>query len=274
METLRPKRQWVRDGRVTMDYTRQSVDFIKEHRLWEGFQSYTWLVKGMMIGGILLSLHVLSSWNTILYSQDAGDNASVMSFFSSISLESLSSWTEGSMKYVILIALEIVIFHFTRRSLMIATGDRIDTSFKTFIAAEKRMIQVAFFSYIAEKIFVGISNAGLSLFNLDLLQAPVGFIIASFYLGFAIVDNYNEIYKMTIKQSHRYTWHYAPVALIIGAMLNIMIQIPIFGFIIGPVFCAVIGTLAMHHISPELADMAWVYVENKRGRRKKNKKKE
>ena len=225
-----------------------------------------------MIGGILLSLQVLRSWNDILYSGSESTSTSAISLFDSISFASLTSAMDGSMKYLMLIALEIVIFHFSRRTLMIVTGEIYDTSFKRFIEAEKRMIKVALFSYIAELVFIKLTNVALSILGMTIISAPAGFIITSFYLGFAIVDNYNEVYKMTIKQSHRYTWHFAPVALIVGAMLNIAIQVPVLGFIIGSVVCAVIGTLAKHHLSPGLSDMAWVYVEKEKKPRSKRKK--
>jgi len=270
----RPARKWVRDTQLTVDSSRRSVDFIKEHRLWEGFKSYRWFVKALVVVGVFLGIRLFFSLDDLLGAGAEGQQAALSSYFNGLTLDSISSYFGGGLKYVILIALELIIFHFTRRTMMVVTGEHIDTSFKTFIKAEKRMILVAIFSIIMEALWKFGANTVLSIFGLaDTLEWGVGFLIQSFYLGFAIVDNYNELFHMTIRQSHRYSLQYAPVVFITGAILFAMLEIPIIGVILGPVICAVIATLTMHQISTRDTDMAWVYVEKEKKKKKKRRRK-
>ncbi len=269
-----PPRKWIRDGKTTIDYSRSAPHFIQEHRLWEGFRSYSWFAKGLIIIAIILGLDFITSLPSFFASDDQNaTSGGVFGIIQSFSLDSTNEYFNGSFKYLILIGIEIIIFHFTRRSMMIVTSSHIDTDFKTFIGAEKRMIKVAFFSFVMESIFRFLFNTSLSIFGLDALQAVALFGIQSYYLGFAIVDNYNELYDMTIKQSHRYTFHFAPVALITGAILNVFMKIPIIGVIAGPVLCAVIATLAMHQLANLDGDRAWVYVEKEKKAKSKKRKK-
>lgn len=264
---MRPRKKWFRDGKATISASRSAPRFIQEHRLWQGFRSYSWVVKGMIVIAVILGFNFVTSLWDILGSgsQDAQNNAglSFLGGFASNALD-VDSYMNGSFKYLILIGIEIIIFHFTRRTMMVVTDDFIPTDFKTFIGAEKRMIKVAIFSFFMETVFRFLFNTTLSIFGLSALEVVALFLIQSYYLGFAIVDNYNEIYKMTIKQSHRFTWQYAPVAFITGAILNVLMKIPLIGVIAGPVICAVIATLAMHHLANLEGDRAWVYVEKEK----------
>lgn len=266
-----PERQWVKSTKCTFENGMTSVPFIKEHRLWEGFKSYSWLIKGLGILGIILGLKFASDIWTFLttdsLSQDSMLNAS--SLISSFSDVALSGYFDGGLKYVILIALEIVIFHFTRRALEALTGDKKDTSFKAFITAEKRVIKVALFSFFMESVCRFVGYIVFSIFGYAYLEPYYMFFITSFYLGFAVVDNYNEVYELTIKESHRLTQHFAPVAIIVGAMINVLLNLPLIGLIVSTVLGAVIATLTMHHLTNGGRDLAWVKKKKIKKRRKK-----
>jgi len=251
---------------------RDAPEFIYEQKLWRGMKNYKWLMKTLVVGSVLLGLMTLESVGDHI---NQGHNFASM--VPSFSLDDLMEYFNGSHKYLILIVMEIVIFHFTRRTMMIVTQTEIDTSFNTFITAEKRMIQVAFYSFILESVWRFVANTSLSILDItEWMIVPAMLIIESFYLGFAVIDNYNELLNMSIKQSHKYTFHHAPVAVIIGFILFLILKIPILGVLIGPVICAVIATLIMHEITAQSSDMAWVYVvkeKKSKKSKKKNKKK-
>ncbi len=262
-----PHKDWIRDTRSTIDHTMGGTKFIKTNRLWEGFGQYRWLIKGGIIILIILGIDVVTSLPDLFSSNtDSTSEASTGSILNSLSLVSLEEYLGGGIKYVLLIAIEIIIFHFTRRSMMIITNDHIDTSFKTFIKAEKRMIRVAIFSFIMETIFRILSNTLLAIVGFEIAQGVMLFLIQSFYLGFAIIDNYNELYDMTLRQSHRYTWHFAPVAIITGAIVNVLMFIPALGIVIGTVICSVIATLTMHELTNREGGLDWVFVEKDKSR--------
>lgn len=245
---------------MALVYTQRASAFIEKHKLWRGLAHYSWLIKGIVIIAALLGLKTIS-FITDLFSGDAnvGQNSLVASF-ENFSFEGMTGFFDGGMKYVILAAVEVIIFHFTRRTMMIITKRPIDTSWDTFVNAEKRMIAVTFVAFGLEKalgwgwaIFSGI-------FGFDFFEPVFIALVQSFYLGFAIIDNYNELYDMSIKQSHRFTWHYAPVALIVGGMLNLMLHVPLLGVLIGPIICAVVATLTMHYLNNEDKGVDWVFV--------------
>ena len=256
----KPGKNWVRDSRITFDHTINGTDFIRTHKLWKGFGQYKWLIKGGILILAILAFDVITSLPGFFSDSNSSQNL----LNSSFSLGSIEQYLGGGSKYLVLIAIEIIIFHFTRRSLMKVTGDFIPTDFKTFINAEKRMIKVAIFSYIMETIFHVLSNTVLSMLGLSIAKDFMLFLIQSFYLGFALVDNYNELFDMTIKQSHRLTWHYAPVAIITGSIVNILLNIPAIGIVFGTVVCSVIATLSMHELTKDSNQIEWVFVEKEK----------
>ncbi len=264
VKPIEPARKWGRDASTAIKYAKEASAFIDKHKLWRGLAHYSWLLKGIVIIAALAGLRTIS-FITDLFSGDAnvGQN-SLMASFDNFSLESITGFFDGVMKYVILAAVEVIIFHFTRRTMMIITERPIDTSWNTFLKAEKRMIAVTFVAFGLEKAF-GLGWSIFSgIFGFDFFEPVFMALVQSFYLGFAIIDNYNELYDMSIKQSHRFTWHYMPVALIVGGMLNVMLHVPLLGVLIGPIICAVVATLTMHYLNKEDKGVAWVFVEKKK----------
>ena len=59
----------------------------------------------------------------------------------------------GGMKYVMMMLLEVVIFHMVRVTLEKLTGQTSDLSFQAFFNAQIRMIKVSIRSYIMEILF-------------------------------------------------------------------------------------------------------------------------
>lgn len=267
----RPSRKWIRDTKTVIKYTKEASTFIDKHKLWRGLAHYSWLLKGIVIVAAIGGLYTIS-FITDLFSGDANiTQNTLMASFESFSLDGIAGFFDGSMKYVILAAVEVIIFHFTRRTMMLITKRPIDTSWDTFVNAEKRMIAVTFVAFGLEKAFGLGWEIFSGIFGFDFFGPVFMVLVQSFYLGFAIIDNYNELYDMTIKQSHRFTWHYAPVALVVGGMLNLMLHVPLLGVLIGPIICAVVATLTMHYINNEDKGVAWVFVKTKK--KKKTKKK-
>lgn len=263
-KALEPSRMWVRDTSTVIKYTIGASDFIEKHKLWRGLAHYSWVLKGIVIIAALVGLKTIS-FVTDLFSGEASVGQSLLAAsFDNFSLDGITGFFEGGMKYIILIAVEVIIFHFTRRTMIIITEQPIDTSWKTFIKMEKRMIVVSFVAFGLESAF-GLGWSIFSgIFGFEFFQPVFKALIQSFYLGFVIIDNYNEIYEMNIRQSHRFTWHYAPVSLFVGGMLNLMLHVPIIGVILGPIICAVVATLTMHYLTKEDKGVAWVFVKKKK----------
>ena len=264
----RPAVDWVEDVRTTVHCSADVGRYVINKEVWQGLSAYRWLGRGLILAGIVLGLYTL----THLGGEAASSSEAAASQQSLFSLDGLAEYYNGSAKYVILILMEVVIFHFTRRTLMAITGEYIDTTFNTFIAAEKRMIKVAFYSFIMESIWRLGGNIAFGILDVEAwFKMPYKYLLESFYLGFAVIDNYNELKDMSIKQSHRYTIYHMPVALIIGGMLFLILKIPFAGAVLGPIVCSVLATLTMHTLTLKSGDISWVYVDKKS--RKKRKKK-
>ena len=64
-----------------------------------------------------------------------------------------------------------------------------------------------------------------------------------------VVDNYNEIYGMKIKQSFKYARQYAGVSFGIGVVIYVLMMIPILGAVLAPLLGAVTATITMHELN-------------------------
>ena len=243
-----------------------TVDFAKEHRLWEGLMAYRWLSKLLFILALILGLQLFSSaldwWgNTVEANQMSllalGDLAG------NLFKEGYDLFVIGGLKYVVLILAEIVIFHFARRTLEVVTGREVDHSFAAFVKAQKRMIYVAVYSFVKETFYTIIAGVILGILSLSFAKPGVTFLIQCFFLGFAIIDNYNEIFHMTLKQSFAYTKKYAGVALAIGIPVYLIMLVPLVGTIAGPVLGAIVATITMNELLKKDGPMDWVFEEVK-----------
>ena len=239
-----------RDITLTFQNYRKVYPFIQKNQLWNGLMDYGWVSKFLAIVGLIAGLkfsNIFQNW----IQEDRTSIFSVSSVFNLVGetvSEGYDLFVMGGFKYVILILLEIVIFHFARKTLQVLTGEDMDDSLKAFIDAQVRMIQVVFFCYVMEMVSSILVGTGLSILGLKWIKPVLLIIIQCFFLGFAIIDNYNEIYKMTIKQSFKYTQQYIGVALAIGLVVYVLMLLPLVGTVLAPLLGAVVATITMHEL--------------------------
>ena len=252
----------IRDGRLTLEMTLSSGDFIHKNKLWVGLNNYRWLSKFLVVIGIVVGLLFFKNMGSYFNSSSIDQ----LSFDQSATgvLESLIGTgqtvaTIGSYKYIILFLIEVLVFHFVRVTLMNVTGTHIDTSFKTFMKTQKRMVMVTIFCLVLENVMSFILNIPFNIFGADFLSPALFVIVAGYYTGFVIQDNYNEVYHMTLRQSNAYNWQYAVVTLIVGLIVSGLMLIPVIGAIVGPIIGAVIATRTMHELYLNDNDRDWVY---------------
>lgn len=242
-----------------------TIEFAKEHRLWEGLMEYRWLSKLLFIMAIIIGLQLFSSavdwWGSTIESNQLSIST-LGDFAGTLFKGGYDLFVIGGLKYVVLILAEIVIFHFARRTLEIVTGNAVDNSFAAFITAQKRMVYVAVYSFVKESIYTIILGLILGILGLSFAKPASTFFIQCFFLGFAIVDNYNEIFHMTVKQSFEYTKKYAGVALAVGIPVYLIMLIPLIGTIAGPVMGAIVATITMNQLLVKDGAMEWVFEES------------
>lgn len=232
----------------------RSIRFFRQHRLWEGFWRYGWVSRLLIFVAVILGLRfVMILWNKVFSTHVNDPLATVMNMgvaMKDFVVEGYSFLFFGSMKYIILILVEVIVFHVCRRTLELLTGKESEADFKSFVKAQTRMIKVAVRSWVLEVIATVILSIIFGIFGwLDFLEPVLIFGIQCYFLGFALVDNYNEQFGLSIKDSAKYTKGYAGIALGIGLVLNILFLIPIIGPIAAPILGAVTVTIVMYELS-------------------------
>ncbi|MEE9373501.1 MAG: EI24 domain-containing protein [Saprospiraceae bacterium] len=254
---------FIRDSVFTFRNLRGANRFAQKHELWKGIMNYKWLSKMLFVFAIIASIMLINSvmnwWNQM--PNQMNSIAELGSIVGTMFKGGYDLFVIGGLKYVVLILVEVVIFHFARRTLEIVRGEEVDNSFSAFIKAQKRMIKVAIFSFLMESFYSIILKVATGVIGFSFID-PVGiFIIQCFFLGYAIIDNYNEIYHMTLKQSFKMTQKYAGVTLVIGIPVYIIMLMPLLGTIFGPILGAIAATITMNELVAKDGGMEWVYAK-------------
>jgi len=226
--------------------------FIKENRLWNGFFEHKIVALVLLIAGGLFSWHLLGLtkdwWNHLDVHDPLEAGLQATYLIKDMAVSGYDFMFAGAYKYLVLILMELVIFHMTLRTHAILDGSKVELTPGIFFNAQKRMIKVSIFTFIMELIVSIIIKIAFSIIGLDLLKAICLFLTQCFFLGFAMVDNYNEIHHLEIKESYKHTLQYAGVAVGIGLVLYLLILLPVIGPFLGPLIGAIAATLIMHEL--------------------------
>ncbi len=232
----------------------EAIIFIRKNRLWEGFWQYGWVAKTLVVLAVLLGLKLLNTflhwWRTSEMDNPVETLASFGNLFQDVAVEGFDFLFVGGMKYIMMMLLEVIIFHVCRGALEILTGKTSDLSFNAFFNAQIRMIKVAIRSYFMEIIFSVIIAFVLGIFGgAQFLKPVLKYTVHCYFLGFIVFDNYAEQFGLTIKESVRMARNYVGVCLALGLTTNVLLLLPVVGAILAPLIVAVTVTLVMYHIS-------------------------
>ena len=230
----------------------EALLFIRRHRLWTGIWNYGWLSRFLLVVGLLIGLKffgVFWGWAShVKVDQPQMLGASVVDLYKQMIQAGYSLFFMGWLKYVILILTEVIVFHFVRRSSEILTGQGEDASFKTFLGAQKRMIKVVLRARVLEIIFTTLAGIALGIFSLDFLKDPVNFGLQCYFMGFTIVDNYNERYHISVKDSAKRAKEVAGTVVAIGLCTYVLLLVPLLGAFVAPFIAGVAATLAFFEL--------------------------
>lgn len=220
--------------------------FIKFHKIWRGFMKYGWASKVLLGIAIIFSFHFLSivyEWILHVYEQGGNIIANTSSMF--LDLKDLV-FLEGGVKYLILICVEILIFHCSVKTINILDGKDRKPELQDFIAAEKRMIAVSFKCFIQETIIAFVLGMVLSVVGLKPYLFIPMFIVHSYFIGYAFFDNYNEQYGFNIKESAKLVNERIGAVLGIGMVAVLLFKLPILGAIAAPMLGATTATMYLY----------------------------
>lgn len=240
---------------VTLFHFQYGIRFFKKHQLLRGLGEYGWLSKIALIAALVTGFRLTNSMFDLFSKasfRSPTDTVNSMGMVVSQMWIDGSHWIwDGSMKYIILVFGEVIVFHCCRKTLSICTGVPLPATFKHFIHAQVRMMKVVLLCFVLERFLVTLLETGISVvpFGGKMVVGIAEFIISSYLLGFAIIDNYHELYGLTIKESEAQARLVAGVALAIGVMLSLVLLVPIVGAIVGPILASITSTLVLNAIS-------------------------
>ncbi|NND32168.1 MAG: hypothetical protein HKN76_06210 [Saprospiraceae bacterium] len=226
--------------------------FIRDHQLWKGFAKHKLVVFAMMLIGVLLSLRLMSIvmdwWSQLDVSDPLQAGKETTALIAELATGGYELMFAGAYKYMVLIIMEMLIFHMTLRTHEILDGRTESLTPGIFLKAQIRMIKVSVFIFAMELLVSIGAKAVLAIFGLSFFKGVVLLLIQSFFLGFALIDNYNEIHHLSIRDSYRNTLRFTGVAAGIGMILYLLILIPLIGPVVGPMIGAIAATLIMHKL--------------------------
>ncbi len=225
--------------------------FIRDNKLWQGLFRLKWVL-WLSIGlGLIISfmfISTFSAWVTEMYFGEFHGSSMLasISLFSSMEFFGDRFFFDGSLKYLILIFVEVIIFHCTINTLNILSGENHKPQFADFINAEKRMIQVSFMAWIFELVAGILVAVFLSIIGLEGIKKIVLLFIEFYFIGHLFLDNYNEQYGLSIKESFYTIRDHAGAAIGVGFVAYVLFLIPIVGLIVAPILGAVTGAMYMY----------------------------
>ncbi|HQU61303.1 MAG TPA: hypothetical protein PLU64_18975 [Saprospiraceae bacterium] len=249
--------QWKEIGeqfRYTLFKLPEAYRFIREQKLWRGIWDYSWLTRVLMFLAVILALKffgIFISWVRSFHPDSAGEVFSSMGVLAGrFFKEGFGFILGGGAKYGVIVLAEILVFHFSRKALDIINGDEGDANLKDFFKAQTRSIKVGLYAWVVELAISGMLGIAFGIFSsVALLKPALLFVAQCYLLGFTIIDNFNEQYELTIKESLRYTLRYAGIATAIGLTTYLLLLIPLAGAIAGTVLTSVAATLVMFELS-------------------------
>lgn len=226
--------------------------FVRENKLWQGFWDHKIVLLTLLVTGGLFSWHLYEVYRNWWEHWNAHNpvEATLQATFlvKDLAIGSYQFLFAGAYKYLLLIIMELLIFHMTLRTHEVLDGRKESLSPARFVKAQVRMVKVTVFTFFMELVATIIIRTALPIIGFEFLSGPMIFVTQCFFFGFVLIDNYNEIHHLKIRESYRHTLKYAGVAVAIGLLLHLLIIIPFIGPFAGPMTGAIVATLVMHDL--------------------------
>ncbi len=255
--------------RNSIQVLKDTLPFIKKHQLWKGFFQYKWvLVFTIIISTIftyLLFYDILNWFSPEILpdispeSIEAGLGIDADEVKDAIKGESRKAIFSGGSKYMLLILLEVVTFHFSVKTLSLLTHSDKSPKFVDFVNAEKRMVIVMVRNFVKGIIAQAIIILVLSILGFKNLSGFFMFFIYSYFLGYAFLDNYNEQYAKTIKNSDLIVRKHVGAATTIGLLTNLLLFVPLLGGIFAPIYGSIAASIYGEKYQIEGEDSLWMF---------------
>ena len=249
--------------------------FIKDHKLWKGFLNHKWVLLFAIVVAFAYTsalYHDLHDYlfpskpnisseleaaqqtanevnNSLIETDIVKDGPELID--TDESSENHKSVFSGSLKFLLLIFLEVLIFHFAVKTNNILKKEKKALVLKDFIKAEKRLILVMARNWIFGLLMYILVAIACSIAKIKFLSDEIMFVIYAFYLGFAFLDNYLEQFNFSIKKSTKTIQKHFGAAVVMGLFASIAMQVPLIGPLAVPFICAIAATRYGHQMKME-----------------------
>ena len=157
----------------------------------------------------------------------------------------------GSLKFLLLIFLEVLIFYFSVRTNNIIKGEKKALAFKDFVKAQKRMIMVMGRKWLYGLLMYILLSILCGLLDASRLVDPIMFFVYGYYLGFAFLDNYLEQYKFSLKNSSKCVQRHFGASAVFGVFASVLMNVPLLGPLVVPFICGIAATRYGHEAKME-----------------------
>ncbi len=259
--------------------------FIKDHQLWKGYFSNIWIFAVSVLAAYLFSTAVFSNVkemithdkeNEVIMKNAESDIeiAKLAELKASTSIDSLEQAYDsqieelenekksrlsslnrplfsGFLKLILLLILEIVIFHFSVKTNNILRGETRSIELQDFLNAEIRMFAVMVRCAILGWAMWLILKIVLSIFGISALHASAYYLITAYFLGFAFFDNYMELHDIRIREGAGVIRSHIGGVLVIGLISSAFLLVPFVGPLFVPIICSIAATRYAHKYSLE-----------------------
>ena len=152
----------------------------------------------------------------------------------------------GSLKFLLLIFLEVLIYHFAVKTNNILKKTNNILAFKEFSTAQIRMIKVMGRNWVLGLLMYILISIACGITGTQYLKDTIMFLVYGYYLGFAFLDNYLEQFHISIKNSTKCIQSHFGAATVFGVFTSLVMNVPLIGPLVVPFLCAIAATRYGH----------------------------
>lgn len=229
--------------------------FIRKHRLWEGFFENKAILFFTLFVAILFGVSVVNNLNEFINSLLVAPEVST-DVKQELKNDSKKVLDMGGSRFLLLVVLQVVIYFFCVKTLNILRSYDNKPSFKDYMRVQKRMILNMAEGVFKTFIIMLIVNVVFGIFGLEMLKIPVMFLVYSYFMAYAFLDDYNEQFGFSRDESRVIIKRHMGAALGFGLFTNILSYIPLLGAFILPFFAAITATLYAERVRMEVIEGA------------------
>jgi hypothetical protein len=225
----------------------QTVPFIINHKLWQGFFKQRLAIIFSSITAILIPI---SFFDYLLFqvqsiNQPLLDNSQIAASSIAESV-SFSSIFDGGNKYLILLIINLLITYFSNKTIEHISGTQINLTFKELFDSFIRVIKLIIINWAYEIIIGVFLSIVLGIFGFGSLKETLMWFVQAYFLGYFFIDNYNFIFDISIKESSKIIFANLGATLLIGIVAQLLFLIPFIGSISAAFICSIAATYYMH----------------------------